>query len=437
VILKLYETLMNASGPFLTRLLEKRCRKGKEDRQRLPERTGHASRFRAKGKLVWFHAASVGEAQSTLTLIDALLARNPALHILVTTGTVSSANLMQRRLPPHTIHQYYPLDRPEWVKAFLDHWTPDLVLWMESEIWPSMLSEIKARNIPAALINARLSSRSFRRWRLARPFIRRILSTFSLILAQGEEDAAHLRALGAQNVQITDNLKYSAEPLPCDQDILNGLQNLLDHRPVWLYASTHAGEEEMACRLHARLKLALPGLLTIIVPRHPERRAEILQHAESTGLKARLRSANPRPDAQDDIYIADTLGELGLFYRLCPITCIGRSFSHDGGGGHNPIEAALLGCAVLHGPHVQNLARIFRDIDQSGAALAMKDETELARTLQRLLQNPAELRQQQQKASRFAGDKEKVLDLVLTELDPLLARLDPPTLDPSGERACA
>jgi 3-deoxy-D-manno-octulosonic-acid transferase len=423
-MLNLYETIMGRSGPFLTRLLNRRCRAGKEDPKRLQERMGHASRFRARGKLAWFHAASVGEAQSTLSLIDALLARYPDLHILVTTGTVTSAVLMQQRLPPHAIHQYYPLDHPQWVRAFLNHWHPDFVLWMESEVWPAMLTEIRKRRIPAVLVNARLSERSLSRWRLAKGFITELLSTFTLVLAQTDRDRDNLLSLGARNVVRTDNLKYSATPLPCDPDRLTALQRQLEGRPVWLYASSHEGEEELAARVHARLERRFPDLLTIVVPRHPHRGQQIKENLATHGASLKFRSEHPLPAPGDRLYIADTLGELGLFYRLCPIACIGRSFSADGGGGHNPVEAALLGCAVLHGPQVQNLAEIYREMDEADAALGVKDEDDLAQVLEEWLVDKEKLKIRQQAALRFAREKEQVLDRVMAQLDPLLAVLD-------------
>lgn len=416
---------MGAGTFFLRSMLNRRCRQGKEDPARLEERMGVAGRERPDGKLVWFHAASVGESQSTLILLNALLDRYPELTALVTTGTVTSAALMEKRLPRRAFHQYYPLDHPQWAAQFLDHWQPDMALWMESEIWPNMLKGIKERDIPAALVNARLSEQSFKRWKLAAGEIKKLLDTFSVCLAQTEEDAAYFTQLGASNVTATDNLKYSAAPLPCDEADLKALKGAVKDRPLWLYASTHDAEEEIACRIHKHLQKTMPSLLTIIVPRHPERREELRKACEKYGLSVKLRSEKRAlPDEKDQIYIADTLGELGLFYRLCPIACIGRSFSADGGGGHNPIEAAQLGCAVLHGPKVQNLARIFEDFDEAGAAIKLKTEQDFQSRLERMLTDSDGLDAMQNKATRFAQDKSKVLEKVMTRLDPLLQTLE-------------
>ncbi len=422
---------MGASSFFLRSLLKKRCRLGKEDPERLEERMGTPGIERPNGALVWFHAASVGESQSTLILIEALLQQNSALNILVTTGTVSSAELMAKRLPKNVLHQYYPLDHPKWVAQFLDHWQPSLALWMESEIWPNMLKATKQRNIPAAIINARLSARSFKRWKLAAGDTETLLNVFSVCLAQTEEDAAFFKDLGAQNVTISGNLKYSAAPLPYDEKDLKTLQSAVKDRPLWLYASTHDGEEEMACRLHKHLQKKVPDLLTIIVPRHPERREEISKACDKYGLKTGLRTANKKlPGDDDNIYIADTMGELGLFYRLSPVACIGRSFSNDGGGGHNPIEAAQLDCAVLHGPNIQNLAQIYEDFDKAGAALLLKSEQDFQSRLERLMSDSDGLDALQNKAHRFAQDKAEILDIVMKTLEPLLQDLN-------KERKCA
>ncbi len=433
-MIRLYETMMSAGGPLLQSLLQKRQGLGKESASRMNERMGYASRFRPRGKLAWVHAASVGEAQSAIILIHALLLRDPALHVLVTTGTVTSATLLDKRLPPNAFHQFFPLDRPEWVRAFLDHWSPDLVLWMESELWPAMLHEVKTRRIPAALVNARLSARSFRRWSLAKKTSAAILSAFDIVLTQTETDRARFAALGAKDVRVTDNLKYSAAALPCDMDALASLQRQVEGRPVWLYASTHEGEESLAFRLHKNLEAALPGLLTVIVPRHPERRQALLETATEAGLKAKLRSLKPSIEAQDQVYIADTLGELGLFYRLCPVACIGRSFSRDGGGGHNPLEAAQLGCAPLHGPHVQNMTAIYDDMKAAGAVRSLASEADFELQLLRLLRDPAALNDLQQAALRFMTGKAHIVDTVMTALAPLIDHPHPHARD---LRVCA
>lgn len=434
-MLRIYSSVMGASSFLLRSLLKRRCRKGKEDPQRLGERMGQPGHERPEGKLIWIHAASVGESQSALILIQALLERHKEAHVLITTGTVTSAHLMEKRLPSRALHQYYPVDHPKWVAGFLDHWQPDMAIWMESEIWPNMLAGIKKRQIPAAVVNGRLSPRSFKRWKKAGNEIGKLLDVFSIVLTQTDEDADYFTGLGARNVIVSDNLKYSAAPLPYDENDLERMQKAVSGRTLWVFASTHDPEEEMACRIHQHLQKKVPDLLTIIVPRHPERRNTIVKACDKYGVKTILRGDNKTlPSKEDQIYIVDTFGELGLFYRLCPLACIGRSFSKDGGGGHNPIEAAQLGCAVMHGPLVQNLAEIYQEFDKAGAAIMLKNEQDFQKRLERLLSDSDGLDNLQDKATRFAQKKGQVLDTVMKALEPLLDDLGE---EKEKEKQCA
>lgn len=420
-LLNLHAGVLETASPVLHILLKRRLAQGKEDNARLPERRGEAGISRPKGKLIWLHGASVGEAQSTLIIIDHLRQQFPAATILLTTGTVSSARYLESRLPAGVIHQYYPIDRPRWVESFLFHWKPDFVLWMESELWPGMLCALQRQHIPVMLLNARISPRSLKRWQYIPKTARILLQTFSSILTQTEEDARAYRLLGAQNVIVSGNLKYAAADLPVNENDLALLKTAIGKRMVWLYASTHKGEEEIACRIHKRLTADIPDLLTIIVPRHPERRNDIITACQPYDLRTELRTNEkklPSKDAQ--IYIADTMGELGLFYRLSPVTCIGRSFSDDGGGGHNPIEAAQLGSAVLHGPHVQNLAEIYRDMDQVGAALCLTDEQDFTFKLRELLVYPDRRKLLVNASYEFIGQQHIVLDRILEHIFPAL-----------------
>lgn len=422
-MLKLYTLLTTLAAGPLSMLLKRRLARGKEEASRIDERKGVTTKARPDGPILWIHAASVGESQSALILIDTLLKYNPQLNILVTTGTLTSAHLMNKNLPARAFHQFYPLDHPKWVKRFLDYWRPDGVFWMESELWPNMLIDIKRRNIPAALINARLSDTSFKNWSLIKRNARDLLSTFNIILAQTKENELNFKSLGAKSTVTTDNLKYSAAPLPVNDNDLKILSKHLKNRTLWLYASTHKGEEERAARIHKSLCAQFPDLLTIIVPRHPDRRADIVQSLSALDVKTMLRGEHKAmPDEDIDVYIADTLGELGLFYRLCPIACIGRSFSDDGGGGHNPIEAAQLGCAVLHGPNIQYQQEIYDEMNAAGAALCVNCEDELTNTLQALLCTPEKLEKQQEIGLKFANNKNQVIDRVMIALGSTLAK---------------
>lgn len=422
MMLHIYKHISGNAGPLFNALLASRVRKGLELPERLPERRGIAGKNNPGTPLAWIHAASVGEAQSALILITRLREKNPGLHILMTTGTVSSAGLMQKNLPPGVIHQFYPLDHPGWTKSFLDHWRPSLVLWMESELWPNMLAEIKKRGIPAVLVNARLSDRSFRRWSWVRASANEVLSAFKLILAQSETEAMRYKALGANAAIAAGNLKYGAAPLRFNEADLQTITTAIGARPLWLYASSHKGEEALACRVHTTLKNIFPDLLTIIVPRHPDRRDEIAETCHAHNLEFTLRGKTKiLPAPGTDIYIADTFGELGLFYRLVPLAVIGRSFSDDGGGGHNPIEAAQLNCAVLYGPNVQYQKDLFAGMTAADAAKSVQNESELTAAVQFLLSSPEQCAALQRTGLEFVNRQGAVTDTVINAIDPWLS----------------
>ncbi len=413
----LYRTLTGVSEPLLRILLKRRLKAGKEDAARLPERMGQASRPRPTGHLVWLHAASVGESLSLISLIRALLDRDPKLFVMVTTGTVTSARLMTERLPERAFHQFFPIDHPRWAARFLDHWRPDFVLWAESELWPNMLSEISARDTPAVLINARMSARSFQNWGRLRNIAAFLMEKFTLCLAQNEDEAARYRALGARRVEAPGNLKYASAPLPYEAEALEKFKTAVRGRPTWLFASTHPGEEDIAANIHKRLKKDLPNILTVIVPRHPKRGAEI--ESQIHGLSVARRAAGKDvPSAVDDIYIADTLGELGLFFRAVPLSVIGGSFVPH--GGHNPIEPGQLGSTIFYGPHMHNFETICHDFESAGAARALKNTDELAAALLEYLKDPAKGQGMADAARSLTHGKAGIVNDILKSIIPLL-----------------
>lgn len=428
----LYKNTMTVAKPLAHHILMRRMRIGKEDPERIAERCGIDNRPRPAGTLLWVHVASVGEAQSMLRLIEMFLAQHPDASALVTSITATSAKLLAQRLPPRAFHAFFPVDRPSWVRRFLDHWKPDIIFWAESELWPCMINEIGRRHVPMALINARMSPRSFRHWKMAGGFIGEILNPFSVILTQSSQDKHYFEELGGRCVVVAGNIKFAASPLPCDAEKLAELKAAVTARPVWVYASTHDGEEELAIGVHRDLRTRFPDLLTIIIPRHPERRDSLIPLFEASGLSTAVRSMAEIPDAATDIYLVDTLGEMGLFYRLAPLSVVGRSFSRDGGGGHNPLEPALLSCAVLHGPHVQNLQDIYAPMDQEGAACCVSDSANLADVIGTYLSAPEELNKLRQKGYDFAKARSGVLHTVAEELEPLFILAGLPALTPTS-----
>ncbi len=419
--LMLYRAVTTAAAPLVRICLTRRRRAGKEDEERFAERFGIPSAPRPDGALVWVHAASVGESLSMLSLIARLRRDRPGLAMLVTTGTVSSARIMAERLPAGVVHQYLPVDRVAWVRRFLDHWRPDLVLWVESEFWPNILSEIGARAIPAVLVNARISPKSFAGWRRAAGMIRRLLGNFTFCLAQTADDGDKLIALGAADVRTPGNLKYAADALPVDDAALADLQTAIGDRPRWLAASTHPGEEQVVADVHRRLSARFPNLLTIIVPRHPGRAGAIAADLRHAGFSVALRTEAAAPDGA--FYIADTMGELGLFYRLAPVVFMGGSLVPH--GGQNLLEAAKLGCAVIHGPHMVNFRAIAEEMARAGATGTAADADGIAGEVEALLADDAHLPRRARAAKRVAEANRGTLDAVMRELAPCLDALAP------------
>jgi len=433
--LAVYRAAATAAGPALRFYLRRREEAGKEDRARIGERFGIASQTRPAGALVWVHAASVGESVSVLPLLERIAASRPELILLVTTGTVTSARLMADRLPDRAIHQYVPLDRVQWVRAFLDHWRPDLALWVESEFWPILLSETRARGIPAVLVNARISPRSFAKWRRAPGLIHTLLASFALCLAQDEQDADCLRRLGAEHVRLAGNLKFAGPPPPADFTELAALERMVEGRPCWIAASTHRGEEEIVAAAHRALAATHPRVVTIIVPRHPTRGPEVAAMLRARGLATALRSAG-EPIAPDTaIYVADTMGELGMFYRLSNVVFVGGSLVAH--GGQNVLEAAKLGCAIVHGPSMENFRAISAELAAAGATETVANAESLAAAIAPLLDDEALRERRGGAALSVANGKTGILDAVLGTLAPFLDALPAETAAPTVRHARA
>lgn len=417
--LRAYRAGLRLGEPAVAGLLAWRARRGKEDPRRLPERRGLPGRARPVGPLVWMHGASVGEVLSLVGLVEGMIARG--FSVLVTTGTRTAAELIGTRLPAGAVHQYMPLDAPRWVGRFLDHWQPDLALVAESEIWPNVILGLHDRDIPLILVNGRMSERSLRGWERSPRTAAALLARIAVCLAQTQDDAARFARLGAPRVSVAGNLKYDAAVPPADRQQLAYLGEMISTRPVWIAASTHPGEEAAAVSAHAALKARFPDLLTLIAPRHPARGADAAARAAEAGLRSARRSAGGRPHPGIDVYVADTVGELGLFYRLSPVAFLGGSLVTR--GGQNPIEPLRLDAAVLHGPHIQNFAEVYRALDAAGGALAVSDGGELAASLGDLLAEPARARAVAEAGQRALAPFEGAVTRTLAVLDPFVAQM--------------
>lgn len=430
--LRLYRAALTFGKPFIRLALTRRMRRNKEDRARLSERFGVASIDRPAGDLIWIHAASVGEALSVMPLLGALLDSRPNASVLMTTGTVTSAKLMAEKLPPRALHQFVPVDEPGAVEQFLDHWQPNVALWVESELWPNLIWQTAKRQIKMALINARLSPESFRRWRRAPHLIKTLLQCFDLCLAQDHDGASRLEKLGANKVIVTGNLKLFAPALSFDEKAFESLDEALNDRPCWLAASTHAGEEKIIAACHKELKDRWPGLVTIIVPRHPERGPEIVDSLKETGLSITRRTNSQSIAPELDIYVADTLDELGLFYRLTKLAFIGGSLVRH--GGQNPLEAARLEQPVLHGPHVFNFSSIYLLMDSAKASLMVTDGAALTKAVDNLLKDEGKRRDMAARAKNIVTGTDAVLNNTLDALADLMGHELKP-IDASTHRA--
>ncbi len=418
-----YRIAASAAAPVLRLVLNARLRAGKEDAGRLQERFGIAGAARPAGPLLWIHAASNGEARSALGMVKRLLDDNAGLHVLFTTFTLTAARMLDEALPPRAMHQFVPLDVPAWIDRFLDHWRPDAALWVEGELWPNLIERTAARGIKIALVNARISTRSFRRWKNAAGWLRPPLDEFAVCLAQSPADAERLAALGARAPLFLGHLKFDGAELAADEPALQQLRAAVGTRPLWLAASTHAGEEDVIVAVHKRLAASCPDLLTVLVPRHARRGDEVAALLESSGLRFARRSRGEMPTPATAVYLADTMGELGLFYRLAPIAFVGASLVPK--GGQNPLEAAQLGCALAFGPHMTNCRDIADALIEAGAATEIGDADALAARVLTLLHDDA-ARGVAAKAARAVAEQGRgATERVLAALQPVLSQLSP------------
>ena len=420
MLLSLYKNILALSTPVVNHFLARRLARGKEDAARLHERRGQAGIARPEGRIIWCHAASVGESISLLPVVEWMLGHYPTLQVLVTTGTVTSAKMMAARLPARAIHQYMPVDHPLWVQIFLATWRPSMVIWSESELWPNMLQEVRKNHIPALLLNARMSENSFQKWSWVKGTAQRILSVFDLCLAQDAAEAERLKTLGAKDVRVSVNLKYAAKALPTDDVKQQQVQAALSGRKALVWASTHPGDEEAALRLHQQLKKDRPDFLTVIVPRHPVRGAEIASLIQAQNLCFSQRSSGALPQKSDDVYVADTLGELGIFFRLIPWVVMGGSLQKI--GGHNPIEPAQLGCTVFFGQSRHNFKQIIAEFEAKDALVSFTDENDLQEKVLAVMRRGLDGQAIGQRALQWTEAQKKRTEEIFVILRPLIDR---------------
>ena len=428
-ILTTYRWAGAAAYPVIGTYVAWRASRGKEEHARRRERYGRAGRERPDGPLIWMHAASVGETMAVMPLIEYFVGRG--LNVVLTTGTVTSAQVASERLGNRIIHQYVPLDLKPAISRFLDHWRPDLAIMAESEIWPMTILELGARRVPQVLVNGRLSDRSFASWTKRNYLAEALFENFAHVVAQSDVDAERFRALGARPVTVSGNLKVDTVPPPVDQDELARVRAQIGNRPTWAAVSTHDGEEAAAAEVHTLLCNRHADVLTIIVPRHPDRAEAIAAHIGSMGLTVARRSLGDTIAPGTDVYIGDTIGEMGLYLRLSEIAFVGRSLT--GEGGQNPLEPAMLDTAVLSGRNVQNFRDTYQRLAKHGGARFVRDKQVLAGAVNFLLENEAERQKMMEAGHRTVEEMRGALSRTLQSLEayiqPLIvrARLDAPS----------
>lgn len=416
-----YKTLMTLAFPIVkATYIKKRKKTGKEDIARFNERLGLYKKPRPEGRLYWMHGSSVGESVSMLPLIDRLLAEDPDLSILVTTGTRTSAEIMGKRLPPRAFHQYIPFDVPKFARRLLKHFRPDAVMWFESELWPSLLSEIKKAKIPLVLVNGRISDKSFQNWKKYKFAAKELLSCFSYCLGQSEQDKNRLMFLGAPQVGCVGNLKYAGMPLPVDEKKMAELKAAIGTRPVFLISSTHHDEEEQLAMYLTELRDNVPGVLTIVAPRHPERGPAIARMFEHRLYKTALRSKEEPITPETEIYVADTIGEMGLWYALAAVSFVGGSLIPH--GGQNFMEPARDKNAVIVGPNMQNFTEMLNRARFYDAVLQVVSAQNVVEEVTELLLSPELLAERQQKAYDWTVREARVLDGIVKVLDKVIKR---------------
>lgn len=418
----LYRAATYAGYPLIAAYLAYRKARGKEDLERFPERMGIAGHPRPEGRLIWIHGASVGETLSMLPLVRKIEETYPDLNILVTSGTVTSARLMEQRLGGKAFHQYIPIDCMPQVRRFVDYWKPDAAFWLESEFWPNILSVIAEKNIPLVLLNGRVSDRSFKRWRSMPGFAKQIQELFVKSFGQTQEDADRLKVLGAKDTACVGNIKFAAGELPYDAGEMKRLEKQTAGRSVWTAASTHAGEEGFIAAAHKEIKHDIPGLLTVLAPRHPNRGNEVEDLLKAAGLKVARRSRKEDITPETDVYLADTIGEMGLFYRLGAAAFVGGSLIPF--GGQNIIEPARLKKAVLCGPYMMNFKEIVARAQAADALISVPDAQGLTENVKLLLTDKKLLAEKQKNALAFATAEANVLERLVPALEPYLSFKD-------------
>ena len=372
--------------------------------------------IRPKGKLIWLHAASVGESMISITLVNALSKKHQDYHFLITTGTISSANIIKKSLTKNVTHQFTPIDNYFVVQHFLKHWKPDLGIFIESELWPCLLHNA-AKNFDLILVNARLSDKSYHRWKKHKWFFKIITNSFRSIVVQSEVDLYKYQKLNCKNLMNFGNLKFANTALDVNDKSLLELKKIFNNKKIFVASSTHKEDETVIFQIIRDLRKS--GIITILIVRHPYRRDELAYKCDQLGLKYSMRSRDKTPSLDDDLYIVDSFGELGLFYSLASIVFVGGSFRH---GGHNLLEPAYFNNVIILGPDMSNFQNIATDMIINKAALQIKTTKALKDKIKFFASDNAiiEANIYKQNALKFVGNRQNIINNYLREREKLL-----------------
>ena len=391
---------------FLIRLLKK-----KEDPKRFKEKFCFFSKRRGKGKLIWFHGASVGEILSVVPLIQKLEKDKSINKILITSNTLSSLKVINTLRLKKTIHQFFPIDNLFFVKKFLKYWSPSVAIFIDSEIWPNMLTSIKQESIPLILLNARINKRSFKKWARLGSSAKKLFNKFDLCLVSSNETKIHLKLLGAKNIKYIGNLKFT-ESEPSETVLNRYSKKFFLSKEIWCASSTHKVEEKISARVHLRLKKKYKNILTIIIPRHINRIPEIINELEELGLKIHLHSSRNKIKNNTDIYLVDAYGKTKMFFSICNIVFLGGSLI--GHGGQNPLEAARYNCQILHGPNVWNFSEIYNLLRRLNVSQKIKNIGQIVKKISIILNNKKNNKDIQFKLNLLSKN---ILKLTLIEIN--------------------
>jgi 3-deoxy-D-manno-octulosonic-acid transferase len=374
--LRSYLMLRPVLQPVMRAVVTRRVARGKDDPARAQEKLGQAGVMRPEGTVIWLHAVGLGEVLALRPLLRVMGTLLPEAHFLVTSTAHSSAQVLGANLPPRVIHQFLPLDGPRFVAGFLDHWQPDLSIWSEQDLWPGAIVETARRGIPLAYINARITQAGFERRHKLRAGFKDLMQMFAVVAAQEQTSAEFLQRLGATDPQVMPSLKPAAAPLNVDTATLAQMRDTLADRRTWVAASSHAPDEAVAIAAHKEVLKSDPDAVLIIAPRAPDRGAAICKALAEADVRCAQRSLGQPLELRHQVYVADTLGELGLWYRVAQVALIGGSFGDT--EGHNPWEAIVVGCRVMCGPNTSNFARDYLKLEAEGLAHRISGEAQAA-----------------------------------------------------------